>query len=176
MDLNHIDLPSSLIAELYRSVLIDEIKVVDEKIVAEKKVTTTTPIEESSMKFLGENRKNILIMVDYEDAVHIPDEDLALLVAMLTACKLNIADVAIVNRRNLSNANGRDVVEKLAGRVVFLFGIDPLSFGLPLSFPEFQLQAFAGATYLFAPELNQYNDNPNLKRQLWESLKRLFVV
>lgn len=176
MDLNHIELPSSLVAELYRSVLIDTGNVPVKPSVRVEESPSSAGKSGNDIKFLGENRKRILIMVEYSDAVHIPDADLSLLIAMLTACKLTIADVAIVNKNNIEDNTGKAIVEKLASRVVLLFGIDPVSFGLPMNFPEFQLQAFSGATYLYAPELVQYNDNPSLKRKLWDCLKRLFVV
>src|SRR4051794_17581639 len=47
--------------------------------------------------FLGDNQKNILILIKDASAVHINDEWLTTLTKLLTACKLNIGDVAIVN-------------------------------------------------------------------------------
>ena len=175
MDLNHIELPSSLVAELYHSVLIESDRTsVSTNKIKEKPVVIRS--EAPEIKFLGENKKQILVVANYTDAVHLTDEDLSLLIAMLTACKLTLADVAIVNLNNITGKDGKELVKQFTSRVVFLFGVDPVSFGLPMSFPEFQLQAFSGATYLFAPPLNEYNDNPALKRKLWESLKRLFVI
>jgi hypothetical protein len=175
MDLNHIELPSSLVSELYRSVLVEEPSSVE----VQREIATETLPEEKApaeMKFLGENKKNILMVVRHPEVVHVPDNELSFLVAMLTACKLTLADVAIVNIHNQQGQDQKKLVENFKSRVVFLFGIDPVSFGLPLSFPEFQIQAFAGATYLFTPPLSELENDKELKRKLWESLKRLFVV
>ena len=183
MDLNHVDLSPSLIAQLYGSVLIEETKssaVVNPPGASRDEIITPSSIasarEEESLKYLGENRKQILIIVDHNNAVHIPDEELSFLVAMLTACKLTIADVAILNRNNAPSLGQKQLVERFRSRVVFLFGVEPVDFGLPMSFPEFQLQAFAGATYLYAPALAAFKDNAEVKRKLWEALKRLFVI
>jgi hypothetical protein len=73
-DLNHIKLPASMVADLYHTSLIQ----MDETLVS-KAVdanTETGPALLPDWKWLGENRKNILIIVNDEDAVHLPDNDL----------------------------------------------------------------------------------------------------
>src|SRR3954465_1158831 len=49
-------------------------------------------------KFLGDNKKNIAILVKDNSAVHINDEWLSTLSKLLSACKLTLEDVAIVNQ------------------------------------------------------------------------------
>jgi hypothetical protein len=175
MDLNNIELPSSVIVELYHSSLIGE-----NEIVAEKKITKeiTPPISvlknTATWKSLGDNRKNILIMVNNSDAVHIPDNELSFLTGVLGACKLNMGDVAIVNRNNHLEASYKELTSFFKSKIVFLFDIEPAAFGLPMNFPHYQIQAFAGNSFLFSPSLKELENDKVEKSKLWVSLKRLF--
>jgi hypothetical protein len=87
--------------------------------------------------------------------------------------------VAIVNDATLP-VNINQLKEQLAPQKVLLFGIGPDEAGLPMHFPHFKSQDYAGCTYLHAPSLQALNiDNEEgklLKKQLWESLKRVFGV
>jgi hypothetical protein len=126
--------------------------------------------------YLGENKKNILAVVNYPDHVHLPDEQLAMLTRLLAACKLGLDDVAIVNGNNYDDINYKEMIAQFASRIIFLFGIEPVSFGLPVTFPHFQLQPFAGATFLFAPPLHDISNDELLKSKLWVCLRRLFGI
>jgi hypothetical protein len=174
MNLNHIQLPASVVADLYRNSLIET----DQNSPDEAVVFALKKPDKSSnkWKYLGENKKNILIAVNYGNAVYLPDEELSFLTNMLNACKLGLADVAIVNRNNYEDINYKEMMAQFASRIIFLFGIDPVSFGLPVSFPHFQLQPFAGATFLFTPSLQECNNDALLKSKLWVCLRRLFSI
>lgn len=163
MELNTIQLPASLITDLYKNVLIDS---GDLPPVAKKTETS------SQWKFLGENKKNLLIVVNYPDAVHIPDKQLQFLTNLLTAIKLNLADVAIFNIHGQQNAG--EALAYFKSKTVFLFGVEPIAFGLPVNFPHFQVQPFNGVTYLFSPALYEIEDDKLLKSKLWVCLKKIF--
>jgi hypothetical protein len=169
MSLNHIQLPASAIADLYRSSLIEI-----NKIPGNTEVNVIAGDDQG--KYLGENKKNILVVVDYGDVVYLPDEELAFLTNMLIACKLSLADVAIVNRTSFKESNYKELVSNFKSRIVFLFGVDPVSFGLPVSFPHFQIQPFANATFLFTPSLGDCKKDKLLKSKLWVCLRRIFVI
>jgi hypothetical protein len=169
MSLNDIQLPATAIAGLYRSSLIE----INETPAITK---TDVVVADHNPKYLGENKKNILIVVDYSDAVYLPDEELNFLTNMLVACKLSLADVAIVNRNSFNESNYIELVSGFKSRIVFLFGVDPVSFGLPVSFPFFQIQPFANATFLFTPSLEECNKDTLLKSKLWVCLRRIFAI
>ena len=178
MGLNDIQLPASAIAGLYRNSLI-ETNEAPAKIETNKTLAKTGAPEAASHnqeKYLGENKKNILIVVDYSNAVYLPDEELTFLTNMLVACKLSLADVAIMNRNSFKDPNYKELVTKFKSRIVFLFGVDPSSFGLPLSFPHFQIQPFANATFLFTPSLEECKNDKLLKSKLWVCLQRIFAI
>jgi hypothetical protein len=174
MNLNHIRLPASVVSDLYKHSLIE----IDEASAAEEVIFSLKKTDKSSnqWKYLGENKKNILIVVNYNNTVYLPDDDLAFLTNMLAACKLSLADVAIVNKNNYDEINYKELIAQFSSKIVFLFGIEPVSFGLPVSFPHFQLQPFSKATFLFTPTLQECNNDGLLKSKLWVCLRRLFSI
>lgn len=178
MDLNNIELPAFIVADLYSSTLIIERNTPDEKIIPliarEMETPFTEPAVDSSWKSLGGNLKKILIIVNNTNAVHLPDNELTFLTEILGACKLSLADVSIVNLNNHPNASYKELTDFFASNVVVLFDIEPASFGLPMSFPHYQIQAFAGNSFLFSPSLKNLEKNKVEKSKLWVCLKRLF--
>lgn len=178
MDLNNIQLPASVIADLYRSTLVDTNTTDTNESFSKSEPNIIIPnnLTNNEWKHLGENKKNILIVVDYADAVYLPDEELSFLTNMLSACKLSLADVAISNRNNYKEIEYKELLSHFKSRVVFLFGIEPVSFGLPVSFPHYQIQPFAKATFLFAPSLEEHKKDELLKSKLWVCLRRIFAI
>lgn len=129
-------------------------------------------------KTLGNNKRQIAIVVNFPNEVFLPETDLQFLTKMISACKLNMADVAIVNHASVQVAI-EPLKQQLQPKYVLLFGVEPGAIQLPISFPAFKEQAYAGCTYLFTPplnELNQENEEAKLlKRKLWDCLKKIFL-
>lgn len=151
-------------------------------------VKAAAPVEEKpapasssspAYKFLGNNRQQVAIVVRFTGEAFLPEHHLQMLTKMLGACKLNLGDVAIVNDATLK-VNMNTLKEQLSPRRVLLFGIAPDETGLPLSFPPFKDQEYAGTTYLYTPSLEELNKETEegkvLKRKLWESLKKIFGI
>jgi hypothetical protein len=177
MSLNDLRLSSSLIAMLYPNSLtnsdIDDVVVMSNKTVAEQKIAAANT---EALKWLGNNQKNILIVVHYIDVVHLPDDELNFLTGMLTACKLSLDDVAIINTNNFKNASYKDFLMQFKSRTVFLFGVTPADFGLPANFPAFQVQLVSGCTYLYTPALQHRSTDSLFKSRLWLSLRSIFSI
>lgn len=134
--------------------------------------------EPVSYKTLGNNKRQIAIVVNFPNEVFLPEDDLQFLTKMISACKLNMADVAIVNHA-VAQVAIEPLKQQLQPKYVLLFGVEPGAIQLPINFPAFKEQAYAGSTYLFTPPLNQLNQENDeaklLKRKLWDCLKRLFL-
>ena len=179
MDLNNIELPASVVAELYQSSLIES-----NDIPVKNKPVTVTPTEDIlivpvmagqvAWKSLGSNHKNILIAVKNSEAVHLTDNELTFLTGILTACKLTLADVAIVNLNNHPEASYKELTTYFKSKIVLLFDIEPTDFGLPMSFHPYQIQAFANNSFLYSPSLKDLENDKVEKSKLWVCLKRLF--
>lgn len=171
MSLNDIRLTPSITAALFRSSLIEAATSgTAQKIIPEQ----TQP--ETAWKFLGNNEKKILVVVSCDNIVHLPDEELSFLTNILSACKLTLGDVAIVNMNNYSGYTYKEFTGHFTSKKVLLFGVDPLAFGLPVSFPHFQVQAFSNCDFLYSPSLNERNVDQLFKSKLWVSLRRIFGI
>ena len=165
MSLKNIQLPPIVICNLYRDCIIDpNIKIA--------KLHTKT----DKLKFLGGNGKHILLLVNNTDATFLPDSQLDFLSGIISACKLNIGDVAIVNLNALESTGRKNIPESLNSEIVVLFGIKSSVLELPFKIPDFQVQHFKNRKYLFAPELDAVKNDADLKRKLWEALKNIFSL
>ncbi len=134
---------------------------------------------DAAYKILGKNLQRVAIIVQSPGEPFLEEEQLQFLTKMLGACKLNLGDVAIVNDAAQHVEMDR-LKDQLQPSKVLLFGLEPASTGLPLSFPLFKEQEYAGCTYLSAPSLASLNqpteEGKQLKSKLWASLKKLFNV
>jgi hypothetical protein len=84
MSLNNFQLSPFLIHQLYKKTLV-EMAIINPPIKDDKNNTPS---------FLGKNEKQILLVVNEDETVFLSDTDLNLLVGILSACKLTLADVA----------------------------------------------------------------------------------
>jgi hypothetical protein len=178
MSLNDIRLTPFLTAEMYRDVLVETSELSHQLTDKNQQHHSAVPSmpAEKSWKFLGDFQKKILFIVQYENAVHIPDEQLNFLTGILTACKLTIADIGILNLANAPSSTYNTVNEKLLATVTILFGVSPKQIEMPIDFPEFQVQPFSNCTFLFVPTIDEITENKLLKSKLWVSLRKIFGI
>ncbi|PWU01640.1 MAG: hypothetical protein C5B52_06965 [Bacteroidetes bacterium] len=164
MSLENINLSETVLIELYKNVL-----------VLDKFVTTDkSPANNSPFKYLGDNQKNITILINNTDSGILSDKDFNFLAGILNACRLNMSDVAIINLHNVKEKNYVAINNVTNPVTVFIFGIEQSEIGLPIQFPYFQPQPYSNVTYLCAPELKILSEDRLLKSKLWVSLKTLF--
>jgi hypothetical protein len=179
MSLNNIQLNPSLLADMYRTSLIETKEAVrgTEKKQAPPAIDTdAADTKPASWKYLGEYKKNILIVVRYNNVPYLPDEQLNFLTSVLNACKLNLGDVAIFNAANGPSRLYKDLQEKFKSSFVILLGSTPEEFEMPISFPEFQVQGFNNCIFLHTPVLEVLETDKVLKSKLWVCLKKMFGV
>lgn len=173
MDINNIELPGTMVVDLYQSTLVDGTEA-KEKVAVAPLATSSIAEEKSTFKSLGNNQRNVLIIVKSNEAVYLPDNELAFLTGILGACKLSLADVAIVNLTNYSDASYKELTTFFKSKIALLFDVEPSQFGLPMSFPHYQLQPFANNSFLYSPSLKDLENDKVEKSKLWVCLKRLF--
>lgn len=129
--------------------------------------------------YLGDNEKNVTILVNEPNAVFLSDSGLDFLTKMLSACKLNIGDVAIVNifQHPLAFTELKKI---LSPTICLLFNVVAKNVQLPFTIPHYQVQQYANCTFLMAPDLTTYtlenNDAKIEKTKLWISLKKIFNI
>ena len=181
MSFENMQLPTFLIADLYKNSLVE----FDNDIAKSKHTTKQKAAEEilvhqtKTLQYLGENRRGIVIVVNQPDVSIIEDDNLAFLTNILKACNLNLSDIAIVNNHK------QEVVftiarEQLDSKTILIFDVSPSSIKLPFSIPDFQVHQYSGCTILTVPslsELNQATEDSRLKKsKLWTSLKQVFNI
>lgn len=171
MSLQNIKLPDILIAELYKDVFI-----MNTEIPNAIKVAVISEPEENAIKFLGNNSRNIAIVVQENSDTFLPEKHLEFLSKILAACKLNIGDVAIVNVGSRF-VDINVIKQELKPAHIILFGMDPTELKLPFNFPHFKIQSYADSTYLSVPSLDTLNtateEGKLLKTKLWVCLRTL---
>jgi hypothetical protein len=162
MSLNNISLPFQLIADLYQNVLVQD----NARVMPVKK----------DVAFLGKNEKNILIIVNNNDAPFLPDNELSFLTNVLSACQLGLTDVAIVNWQNKAEKDFETVTEQLKSKSVMLFDTDPSEFGLSNNIQPYTVTRTESHQFAVAPSLSEIEMNKEAKKQLWMALKQLFGI
>ena len=168
MSLNSIKFETTDIALLFKSSLVD----IDEK--KQESPNLGSKSASSEWKYLGENRKRTLIVVRYSDSVHLPDKQLSFLTKLLAACNLNLADVAILNFHDHQSSQFNEVFDHFDPKTVLLFDTNPADFGMPMNFPDFQVQAYKDAVFVSSPSLETIEPDKNLKGKLWVCLKKIY--
>jgi hypothetical protein len=144
-------------------------------------ITRTSPVpgSDGGYKVLGNNRRQITILVQSPGVAFLADDQLSFLTRMLEACKMNVGDVAIVNTANAA-VTITALKQQLQPKIILLFGMEPVAIKLPMSFPWFKIQAYDECTYLCAPSLEQLvlpgDESKLMKSKLWMCLKTLFAI
>lgn len=166
MSLDNIQLPPIVLQELFKHSLI-HLK------------NEQSSVEKTASKgffTLGNNRRHILILVESDETLYLPDDQLNFLLGILAACNLTMEDVAILNIKKNKSVTYKTVTNELKPEKLFLFGVTPAQIELPLDFPNYQIQQYNNQVYLTAPLLSHFQDNKVEKTKLWNCLKQIFSI
>ena len=166
MSLDNIKLPDTILQGLYSKCLYD----------LESDKSILSDIRTSGINFLGNNKKRIVILVNSETAIYLPDDDLNFLLGILTACKLSMADICLINLYKNPDLIYSVLTQQLKAEKIFLFGLPAASIALPLQFPHYQVQQFNNQVYLSSVSLNELQTNKDEKMKLWACLKNIFSI
>ena len=86
-----------------------------------------TPVSKPVFNYLGDNNKYLLIIVNDTTHQFINDKDLAFLLKILAAKKLDLHDIAILNTKSYTDLIFKDLKDYFACNKILTFGIDPKS-------------------------------------------------
>lgn len=164
MDLDKLQLSAFTIRTLYT------------KSIIKLDASNPDPINLSStdIKFLGGNQSGILIVINNPKNPFLHETDLAFLTKVLSACKLTLADIAIVNLKGLSEVSITDFKNQFKPSRIILFGVSANVLALPFQIPDFQVQNYDQIRYLTLPELSFIEKDQQLKKMLWTSFQKIF--
>ena len=175
MNLSDIKLPSSVIQELYKKNLVENgLPPLPGQVMAT--ILSPEPAKKDSPKSHSSVAKpaNVLVIVNNKGPIDIPEEELTLLTNMLSACKLSLNDIRIINLDQPPRPTYKELIPELLNGTVLLFGTAPSSLELPVDFPFFQVQSFNGCTFLYSPSLQEIKYDKALKTRLWTCLRKIF--
>lgn len=177
MGINHLQLSSDLIAALYPESLV----VIKEYVPAKENEKSPKPVADkpSVYPFLGENNRSICFLTNFPEEDFLPAEQHEFLIKMLSACKLSFNDIALVNIAHISF----DLAElrvQLHPKIIFLWGIPPLSVGFKSGLPDFNVSAVDGISVIpvLSPDTMSGTrpEGTEFKQRLWICLKKLFTL
>jgi hypothetical protein len=175
MGINHLQLSPELIAALYPETLVTGTDPADIKKTGKSSGRDLPPAPAYS--FLGKNLRSICFLVDYPGQDFIPDSQMGFLLRMLSACKCRLDDIALVNAAGLP-IRFNDLKSQLQPRILFLWGIRPVSIGLREDLPDFSISSLQGVSVIpvITPDLmsEESPEGLELKQRLWACLKKLF--
>ena len=166
MSLDNIQLPLVAIQGLFKKSLV-ELK----SSVAAAQISTP-----STLNILGKNLRRTIVLVNNTEAAFLQDDELNFLLGILSACKLNMDDVGILNIAKNTTADYNMIAAELNAEKIFLFGIETSDIKLPLSFPNYQVQHYNNQIYLSAPPLSNLQHDKAEKTKLWNCLKQIFSI
>ena len=168
MSLNDIQLQGKMLIDLYSDVLISEIK---------------SPIEapekqQGSIRSLGKNRKNYCFIVSYPKETFLPDDKMEVLIKIMQACRLSMDDIALLNVGG-SEFGIEEIREQFEPAKMVLLGVKPEDIRLPILFPAYKPQSYAGCTYVYSDSLDQMDQSDTgrkIRGNLWSALKEVFAL
>lgn len=140
-----------------------------------KETEETVPVadvikEKPSFKYLGENNKYILIILNDPDVEFVNQTDLIFLLKILAAKQLELKDIAIVNTAHYSSMDFDTLKDFFACSRVLTFGINPAILNVH-GLKANQVLEYNGVKFLGTWSLRQMVNDDNKKRVYWQILK-----
>jgi hypothetical protein len=162
MSLNKIELTNYLCQNLFTKNLVVNSEFVEQN------------FAKNEISYLGENKKQILFIVNNPKQDFLADEEMKLLTNLLKACKLSLEDIALVNYAN--HPYSYEILsEKFHSKKILMFGVSTADLDLPFAIPLFQIQKFHEQFFMPAPLLEDLSASKELKTKLWICLQKLFL-
>ena len=125
--------------------------------------------------YLGENNKYILILIDQPlKSEIISAKDLLLLEKTLTALKLELRDVAIVNLQQCEELHFKSLKEFFRCNKVLGFGIELAKIGIEKEVPINTVFRIEDCPFLLASSLEELSNNQAQKVVWWSAMKSIF--
>ena len=178
-------LSSSVLVDLYKDSL-----VVVEDIPLENKATVEQTIEtkkeeikevkwEGPIKSLGEHNKKITVIVNDPNSVHLNEMDFILLTSILNACRLTIADIALINIGK-QPVGLHQILQELPSTLVLSFAVDATQLKVKLPSTIYKVTQLGETHILFSNALSTMQgtgvEAKQEKAKLWTVLKKIFEL
>ena len=185
-------LPASVLVSLYKDTLVLPDSEKKDTIIPnkEEKITATsannTPIDvpkvkksTGPLKHLGDHNKKILVIVNDPNSVYLNEADFILLTSILNACKLTIADIALVNIGN-QETSLHQILETLPSSIIMCFDVASADLKIKLPNTLYKVTELGESNLFFSKALSSMQGTSAEAKQekgtLWILLKKLFAL
>lgn len=137
---------------------------------ADVPVSAASAIE---FKYLGNNKRNILILVNDEQNEVSDDAGRELLRKIVKSVNLTANDFALLNYAKYKGTGFKQLFEHFSCNLVFSFGVTPAHLSMATAHPEHSIVHEGAVRMIFSAELKTLDQNPAGKKALWGSLQNL---
>jgi len=135
-------------------------------VIAAEPVAVTAPLQ----GITGKNKKQFVWLVEEHYFPYLNDADFQFLGDVLTACKMNMEDIALVNVAN--NRNPFDeLVQQLQPKFVIASGVQVDA--LPIQTADYRVQQQQGYLLCCIEPLESIRTDKSKKSKLWLALKQM---
>ncbi len=181
-ELQNIKLPDFLLTEWYKDHLIESS---EQTGTFNKMKSTIPPIEKTTevvvtkepIWHLGDNKKNITIVINQNTELVISEDWKTFLQNVLNACKLSLADVVIVNTC-IKKISYQEFTTQFASKYLIVFDVAPSLLQIPAAIPNYDVRVDNNCSIVFSESIGlmlaNTDDSKQVKMKLWVSLKKLF--
>jgi len=139
---------------------------------AETIVEATVPTPDVIFKYLGSNKRNFLILVNYTGHEFIADAHLTALQSILSRKEYNVDDIAILNLANYSTVSFEQLAAYFNPQKTLILGKAAMPAGIgALQFNEQGQIGKCAALYSFS--FDEMMDNIPNKKTFWDNMKNL---
>ena len=166
MSIDNIQLPGFLCQKMFGKSLLD--------LTGSNGTQTLSP--KMKIHSLGENEKNILFLVNNAENKFLADDEMKLLFDLLAACRISMTDIALVNYNQYSAIDYEELIDRFQSKKILMFGVTTSDLKLPFTIPFFQIQKYQEQLYMAGPPLSDFIQSIPLKKELWTSLKKIFLL
>ncbi|SMC68573.1 hypothetical protein [Pedobacter nyackensis] len=129
-----------------------------------------TPV--ADFKFLGNNKRNILILVNDEQNEVSDEAGRELLRKIVKSVNLTANDFALLNYAKYKGTGFKQLQDYFSCTLVFAFGVTPAALSLS-GYPENSIVQEGAVRMIFSAELKALDQHPGGKKALWGSLQNL---
>jgi hypothetical protein len=160
--------------------LVNETDIQSDKVVSEavKPASISQPsasavAQSVDFKFLGNNKRNILILVNDEENEVSDEMGRELLRKIVKSVNLSANDFALLNYAKYKGTGLQALQDYFSSTLIFAFGVSPAQLSLTISHPENVIVQEGTIRMIFSAELKTLDKNPAGKKALWGSLQNL---
>ena len=177
MSFEHIQLTDDQLADLFGKQLV-LVEKSDSRSKAEPAVTKPSVVEQAASAIAttpqqgitGKNKKQFVWLVEEHYFPYLNDADFQFLGDVLTACKMNMEDIALVNVAN-NRTHFDELVQQLRPKFVIASGVQVDA--LPIQPADYRVQEQQGYLFCCTETLEAIRTDKSKKSKLWLALKQM---